>query len=132
MAFLLVSLCTIDIPGNWIRRERDPDEIHVMPPVGKTTEDDQHSETYSLEDDDLMAGEVDEEESSSEEEESAADEESQQPPASYISSSRQLEDERSAPASEYTPRSQTVVTEQGLVPYDDTQSKSNRSRSSRR
>jgi hypothetical protein len=111
--------CCADIPGNWVRRENGQDEIHVMPPVGvdgKSTQDgDDPSETYSLEEDDFMAGEVGEED-----EEYSSDEESKQPP-SYIS--RQLEDESASASQSEFSQSQTNVAERGIVPYDDNDSK---------
>jgi hypothetical protein len=114
--------CCADIPGNWVRRTRDQDEIHVMPPMGvdgKSTQDgDDPSETYSLEEDDLMAEEEDEEYSSDEED-------SQQPPPSYIS--RQLEDETSsASPSVFTQSHTTMTDERGIVPYAENGSETKR------
>ena len=107
-----------DIPANWVRRETDQDEIHVMPPVGgKSTEND-HSETYSVDEDDSNARDDDADDDGEGEDVYSLDEESEQP-RSY--DSRQLDDE-SATSSAFTP-SQTVVTEKGIVPYDEKQSK---------
>ena len=60
--------CCADTPGQWVRRMREGDEIHVMPPVdmnGKKEEE--NEETHSLDDSDVVP-EEDEEESSDDEE----------------------------------------------------------------
>lgn len=79
--------CCADTPGQWVRRMRQGDEIHVMPPAdmdGKKDED--NEETHSLDDSDVVPEEDEEEESSDEEEQRQR----QQP--AY--NSRQLEDEK--------------------------------------
>jgi len=117
---ILWKHCCADIPASWVLRTNEPDEIHVMPPVGvdgKATEDDDPSETYSLEEDDLMAGQdVEDEEESSEEEESQA-------PPSYIS--RQLENGNNDDSeaedddpSEFSESQTQVTTEHDLAVHD--------------
>ena len=74
--------CCADTPGQWVRRMREGDEIHVMPPVDMNgKKDDENEETHSLDDSDVVP-EGEEEESSDEEEQTY--------------NSNQLDDETSA------------------------------------
>jgi len=81
---ILWKRCCADIGANWVTREhKEEDEIHVMPPVGvdgKATEGDDPSETYSLDDEDIVPEEDEEEESLEDESTARYD-----PPASYNS-----------------------------------------------
>lgn len=62
--------CCADTPGRWVRRVREGDEIHVLPPVdmnGKK-EAENNEDTHSLDDSDVVPEDNGEEESSDDEE----------------------------------------------------------------
>lgn len=95
--------CCADTPGQWVRRMREGDEVHVLPPVsvnGKGMEE--NEETHSLDDSDVVPDE-DEEESSD-------------------------EDEEDVRPRGYNPRAQS--NEDALVPYSGTSNTSRGRRSS--
>lgn len=130
---ILWHRCCADLGPSWMRREpRVEDEIHVMPPVGvdgKATDDgNDASETYSLDDEDVVP-EGDEVEESSEEEDSSSEEDSTRydPPSSYNSRMREESSIPSSYRSAETSRPD-IPTENALVAYDE----SKNGRSSRR